>query len=165
MLGASLFQLRWDGQGKIDNATAIGWGFSFSGREYFGKKHFFRWMVSYGQGWGSQIVATLGTQASAILTPEGELETMSAWNLGTGIAINLTQTLVTNFNINWYAIEPSVYRAPDKMKSGESAHLNLIWSPLKKVNAGIEYMILRRTNTDNSSGLGQRLQFMIKYVI
>ena len=165
MLGGSVFQLRWDGQGKIDNATAIGWGFSFSGREYFGKKHFFRWMASYGQGWGSQIVATLGTQGSAILTPEGELETLPAWNLGTGIAINLSQTLVTNFNINWYSIEPSSYRSPEKMKSGESAHLNLIWSPLKKVNTGVEYMILRRTNTDNSSGVGQRLQLMIKYVI
>jgi len=165
MLGGSVFQLRWDGQGKIDNATAIGWGFSFSGREYFGKKHFFRWMASYGQGWGSQIVATLGTQGSAILTPEGELETMPAWNLGTGIAINFTQTLVTNFNINWYSIEPSSYRSPEKMKSGESAHLNLIWSPLKKVNTGIEYMILRRTNTNNSTGVGNRLQLMIKYVI
>ena len=165
MLGGSVFQLRWDGQGKIDNATAIGWGFSFSGREYFGKKHFFRWMASYGQGWGSQIVATLGTQGSAILTLEGELETMPAWNLGTGIAINFTQTLVTNFNINWYSIEPSSYRSPEKMKSGESAHLNLIWSPLKKVNTGIEYMILRRTNTNNSTGVGNRLQLMIKYVI
>ena len=165
MLSASVFQLRWDGQDIIPNSTAIGWGVSFSGREYFGKNHYFFWMTSYGQGWGSQIVSTIGTQASAILSPEGELETMPAWNLGTGLAINLTQTLVTNFNINWYAIDPSVYRAPDKMKNGESAHLNLIWSPLKKVNTGVEYMILRRTNTDNSSGVGQRLQFMIKYVI
>jgi hypothetical protein len=37
MLGASLFQLRWDGLGIIPNSTAFGWGFSFSGREYFGK--------------------------------------------------------------------------------------------------------------------------------
>jgi hypothetical protein len=51
------------------------------------------------------------------------------------------------------------------MKSGESAHLNLIWSPYKKVNAGIEYMVLRRTNTDNINGIGTRLQLMIKYVI
>ena len=33
MLGASIFQLRWDGQGIIPNSTAIGWGFSFSRRE------------------------------------------------------------------------------------------------------------------------------------
>mgnify|MGYP001826320300 FL=1 len=165
MLGASIFQLRWDGQGFIPNSTALGWGFSFSGREYFGQKHYFRWMASYGQGWGSQIVATLGTTASAILDPNGNLETMPAWNLGTGIALNLSPTLVTNLNVNWYAIDPSVYRDPNKMKSGESAHLNLIWSPIKNVNTGVEFMILRRTNGDDSSGVGKRLQFMIKYVI
>ena len=165
MLGASIFQLRWDGQGIIPNSTALGWGFSFSGREYFGQKHYFRWMASYGQGWGSQIVATLGTNASAILDPNGNLETMPAWNLGTGIALNLSPTLVTNLNVNWYAIDPSVYRDLNKMKSGESAHLNLIWSPIKNVNTGVEFMILRRTNGDDSSGVGKRLQFMIKYVI
>lgn len=165
-LGASLFQLRWDGMGVVPNSTALGWGISFSGREYFGKKkHFFRWMASYGDGWGSQIVATLGTGASASLTPEGVLETMPAWNLGTGVAINLSKTLVTNLNLNWYAIEPSAYRTEHQMKSGESAHLNLVWSPYKKVNAGIEYMVLRRTNTDNNKGIGTRLQLMIKYVI
>jgi hypothetical protein len=165
MLGSSVFQLRWDGMGAIPNSTAIGWGFSFSGREYFGKKHFFRWMASYGQGWGSQIVATLGTNASAILDPSGNLETMPAWNLGTGVALNLSPTLVTNLNVNWYAIDPSVYREPNKMKSGESAHVNLIWSPIKNVNTGVEFMILRRTNGDDSSGFGKRLQFMIKYIL
>jgi hypothetical protein len=165
MLGGSVFQLRWDGMGAIPNSTAIGWGFSFSGREYFGKKHFFRWMASYGQGWGSQIVATLGTNASAILDPSGNLETMPAWNLGTGVALNLSPTLVTNLNVNWYAIDPSVYRDPKKMKSGESAHVNLIWSPIKNVNTGVEFMILRRTNGDDSSGFGKRLQFMIKYIL
>ncbi len=164
MLGASIFQLRWDGQGIIPNSTALGWGFSLSGREYFGQKHFFRWMASYGQGWGSQIVSTLGTNASAILDPNGKLETMPAWNLGTGIALNLSPTLVTNLNVNWYAIDPSVYRDPNKMKSGESAHLNLIWSPIKNVNTGVEFMILRRTNGDDSSGVGKRLQLMIKYL-
>ena len=164
MLGASIFQLRWDGQGIIPNSTALGWGFSFSGREYFGQKHYFRWMASYGQGWGSQIVATLGTNASAILDPNGKLETMPAWNLGTGIALNLSPTLVTNLNVNWYAIDPSVYRDPNKMKSGESAHLNLIWSPIKNVNTGVEFMILHRTNGDDSSGVGKRLQLMIKYL-
>ena len=35
----------------------------------YGKKHFFQWIASFGQGWGSQIVATVGTGSSAILTP------------------------------------------------------------------------------------------------
>jgi hypothetical protein len=164
MLGGSVFQLRWDGMGSIPNSTAIGWGFSFSGREYFGKKHFFRWMASYGQGWGSQIVATLGTNASAILDPSGNLETMPALNLGGGLAFNLSNVLVTNLNLNWYAIDPSVYREANKMKAGESAHINLIWSPIKKVNAGIEFMVLRRTNVNDIQGTGRRIQAMVKYL-
>lgn len=47
----SLFQLNWGAQNVISNATTLGWGFSFSGRTYFGaKKHWFRWMASYSQG-------------------------------------------------------------------------------------------------------------------
>ena len=97
MLGGSVFQLRWDGHGCIAKFTAIGWGFSFSGREYFGKKHYFLLDGVLWPRMGSQIVSTIGTQSSAILSHEGELETMPAWNLGTGISLNLTHTLVTNF--------------------------------------------------------------------
>jgi hypothetical protein len=165
MLGGSVFQLRWDGQNIIPNATTVGWGLSFSGREYFGKsKHFFYWLTSYGQGWGSQIVSTIGTRSSASLTPEGELETMPAWNLSGGVAINLKPNLTSNLSINKYAIDPSEFRDPLDMKSGESVHVNLIWAPYKKVNAGIEYMHLKRINTDGSNGTGQRLQMMIKYI-
>lgn len=163
-LGASAFQLRWDGLAIGPDATAIGWGVSFSGREYFGKKHYFRWMASYGHGWASNIVATLGTTASAILTPEDKLETMPAWNLGGGLAFNLSPVLVTNINTNWFGLEPSEYRSEDKLKFGGSAHVNLIWSPIKKVNAGIEYMTLYRENGDGESGIGRRVQLMIKYL-
>jgi hypothetical protein len=51
------------------------------------------------------------------------------------------------------------------MKAGESAHINLIWSPIKKVNAGIEFMVLRRTNVNDTQGTGSRLQLMIKYIL
>lgn len=165
MLGASVFQLRWDGEDKIPNSTAIGWGFSFSGREYFGrKKHFFTWMTSYGQGWGSQIVSTVGTRSSATLTPEGKLETMPAWNLAGAFAFNISPVLVTNITSSWYGINPSVFRDPENIKGGGSGHINLIWSPMKKVNAGVEFMILKRINTDENSGVGKRLQFMVKYL-
>lgn len=163
-LGGSLFQLRWDGVGIIPNSTAVGWGFSFSGREYFGsKRHWFRWMASYGHGWGSQIVATLGTVASAVLNDQGKLETMPAWNLGSGVAVNLTKKLVTNFNLNYFGIKPSIYRNENYMKSGSSGHLNLIYSPYKKVSAGIEFMRLQRINGDSNYGNGNRLQLMMKY--
>ena len=163
-LGASAFQLRWDGQKTGPNASALGWGVSFSGREYFGNKHYFRWMASYGNGWGSNIVSTLGSSASAILTPSGKLETMPAWNIGGGFAFNLSPVLVTNINTSWFNLDPSVYRSDDKIKFGGSGHINLIWSPINNVNTGIEFMTLYRENDDGKSGVGNRLQMMIKYL-
>jgi hypothetical protein len=165
MIGASAFQLRWDGLGAMPNSTAMGWGFSFSGREYFGnKRHFFRWMASYGEGWGSQIVATVGTQSSAIVTPEGSLETMPAWNLGAGIAFRLSNTLVGNLNSSYYAIDPSKYKEANDMKSGISGHINMIWSPIENLNTGIEFLAVQRTNVNDKEGIGRRLQLMVKYL-
>jgi hypothetical protein len=89
---------------------------------------------------------------------------MPALNLGGGFAFNLSNVLVTNLNLNWYAIDPSVYKEANKMKAGESAHINLIWSPIKKVNAGIEFMVLRRTNVNDTQGTGRRIQAMVKYL-
>lgn len=164
-LGASAFQLRWDGESTGPDATALGWGVSFSGREYFGaNKHFFRWMASYGQGWGSNIVATLGTTASAILTPNGKMETMPAWNLGGGFAFHLSPLLTSNINTNWFGLDPSEYRSDDKVKLGGSGHVNLIWSPYKSVNTGIEFMTLYHENCGGNSGIGNRLQLMFKYL-
>ena len=164
-LGASAFQLRWDGQSTGPDASALGWGISFSGREYFGaNKHFIRWMASYGDGWGSNIVATLGTAASAILAPNEKLETMPAWNLGTGFAFHLSPVLTSNININGFGLDPSEYRSEEKMKFGGSGHINIIWSPYKSVNAGVEFMTLYRENGNGESGVGKRLQIMIKYL-
>lgn len=165
MLAASAFQLRWDGQGIISNATALGWGISFTGRQYFGRpRHFFFWMASYGQGWGSQVVSGIGAKTSATLTPDGELQTMPALNLGGGLSINILPTLSANASSYWYTIDPSSTRSGDLLKGGFANHVNLIWSPLKKVNTGIEFMFLKRVNTNDMSGTGRRLQLMVKYI-
>jgi opacity protein-like surface antigen len=89
---------------------------------------------------------------------------MPAWNLGAGVAYNLSNNLVANLNTNWYSIDPSEFRDAEKMKGGGTLHANLIWSPYKKVNVGIEYMTLKRVNGDDSSGTGSRLQMMLKYL-
>ena len=162
-LSASLFELRWDGQSIGPDASALGWGVSFSGREYFGK-HYLTWLSSYGNGWGSNIISTIGTNGSAIVTPEGDLETMVAWNLAGAFTFNISDVLMTNICGAWFALDPSEYRTAEKIKRGGSARINLIWSPVKSVNAGVEFMTLYRENVDGMSGVGNRLQFMIKYL-
>lgn len=164
-LGASLYQLRWDGQDAGPDDSTLGWGVSFSGREYLIKdKFYFSWLGSYGNGWASNIVSTLGTNAAAILNPEGKLETMQAWSLTGGLTFYISHTLMANVSTAWLGIDPSVFRSSDEIKSGHSIHANIIWSPVKSVNAGVEFMSLRRVNGDGASGTGNRLQVMIKYL-
>ena len=164
-LGASLYQLRWDGQKVGPTDSSLGWGVSFSGREYLIKdKLYISWLGSYGNGWASNVVSTLGTNAAAILNPDGKLETMQVWSLTGGLAYNISQTLMANVSAAWFGLDPSDYRSPDEIKSGHSIHANVIWSPIKSVNVGIEFMTLRRINGDGASGNGNRLQGMIKYL-
>ena len=161
----TLLQLRWDGQGIISNSTTLGWGFSFTGREYFGKpKHYLFWMASYGMGWGSQVVSGIGAKTSATLEPDGDLENMPSLNLGGGVSINILPTLAANASSYWYTIDPSPTREGNALKGGYANHVNLIWSPIRKVNAGIEFMFLKRVNTNDMSGTGRRLQLMLKYI-
>lgn len=72
--------------------------------------------------------------------------------------------LKSNISGAWFELDPSVYRSTDKIKTGASGHVNLIWSPVKSVNVGAEFMTLYRENGDGKSGVGNRLQFMIKYL-
>ncbi len=164
-LGASMYQIRWDGQDNGPNDQTLGWGVSFSGREYLIKeKFYFSWLGSYGDGWASNVISTLGSNAAAILNPNGKLETMQAWSMMGGLTFYFAPTLMSNFSTAWFGLDPSEYRNPEQIKSGHSFHVNLIWSPIKSANVGVEFMSLQRNNGNGTSGTGNRLQFMIKYL-
>ncbi len=52
----------------------------------------------------------------------------------------------------------------NNMAKGGTAHVNIIWSPVKRINTGIEYIYGKRTNVDGDFGEANRVQFMIKYI-
>jgi len=49
-------------------------------------------------------------------------------------------------------------------KSAQSSHLNLIWSPLKNTNVGLEYIYGHRTLVDNQVGVLNRIQTSAQYL-
>lgn len=164
MLSGSVFQLRWDPDDSNTNQTALGWGVSFSGREYFGsKKHYFFWQGSYGDGWGSNILTFL-SDGSATISPDGVLETMKALSYGGGFTYNISPVLATSVSTFWAEIDPTQYRESTNMSKGGTVHANLIWSPVKRINTGIEYIYGKRTNVDGDDGEASRLQLMVKYI-
>ena len=163
MLGASAYQLRWDGQGEISNATELGWGIVFSGRKALGERDFLVWNASMGEGWGSNVVSGIGGGTGAILKPDGTLEPLFSWNLQLGGAHYLSETLALNASLAWASFDDSDLRPDTRLLEGGAAHLNMIWSPFESVNVGVEYMVGLRRNVDGADGTAQRLQAMIKF--
>ena len=164
MLGASVYQLRWDGQGQGPSDTAVGWGVVFSGRRGFGERDFLVWNASMGEGWGSNVVSGIGGGTGAILTPEGSLDPLFSWNVQLGGAHYLSETLALNMSLAWASFDDSDLRPDDRLLEGGTAHFNVIWSPFNSINTGIEYTYGLRRNVNGADGRAHRLQAMIKFI-
>jgi hypothetical protein len=48
------------------------------------------------------------------------METMPSWNLGGGLAFNLSPVITANLNVSWFGLEPSEFRDSTKIKHGGS---------------------------------------------
>lgn len=164
MFGASIYQLRWDGLETGPNATALGWGVLFSGRQNFTKKVGLLWNLSAGEGWGPNVFATLGTGNSAIITPDGELKTQFMYSIDASIQYMISNVVATNIQGGYIHVDLSEYKGPNDYQSGAIGHWNLLWSPVKSINVGFEYQIAQRENKDGKSGVANRIQFSAKYI-
>ena len=164
MFGGSIYQLRWDGLETGPNTSALGWGLAFSGRQNFTKKASMQWNLSGGDGWATNIIAFTGYGQSAIINPQGDLEPLFTWSLSGAFIYSFSPVLVMNVMGAWLNLEESEYKANNSYNSGATGHINLIYSPVKSVNVGIEYQIAQRKNISGNSGIANRVQLMGKYL-
>ena len=110
------------------------------------------------------VFAILGTNNTAILSPEGALVPIFMYSAMGSFLYSFTELLVTNLSVGWIGVDPSVYKGPNDYKSGATGHINLIYSPVKSVNVGIEYQIGQRININEFSGFANRIQLSRKYI-
>jgi hypothetical protein len=160
-LGVNLAQMRWDGGDSL-YTTAVQLAAVIGGRQYIGKD-FFTFNVALGMGSGDNIMALTGSNSNAILTPDGELETMPAAAIVLGYVHKWNDKFTTNASLAYTALDPSVYRAPESMKAAAIGHINLIYQATERLSAGIEYMWGERMNKDKDFGRANRLQAMVKF--
>jgi len=163
-LAALVQQLRWDGEGVGPDATAAGWALIFAGRQNLGSSaDFFTWNAAYGDGTPDTIGALTGSGANANLTPDGRLVTRKGYSVALGFGHAWSDTLASNLAFAWTDLEDIGARAPDAIQSGGVGHINLIWTPRKKLSTGIELMWGTRENADGDDGSATRIQTMVKY--
>ena len=162
VVGSSVAQIRWDG-GADGTTAALQIAGVIAGRQYLNDNNYFTWNVSAGKGSGENIMAFAGSAANAVLTPEGNLETMPSFAVLVGFMHKWTENLSSNFSYAYGWLDTPETRAPLALQDGGVGHVNLIYRPYKRFSGAVEYMWGAQRTTDESFGSASRIQTMVKF--
>ena len=161
VVGSSVGQLRWDGGADGPDATALQWAALVAGRQYLGRD-FFTWHVSYGHGSGENVMAFAGSDANAVLTPDGRLETIPAFAFVMGFHHKWSDHISSSLSYAYGWLETPETRDPLKLRKGGIGHANLVWQPTDHFSTGVEYMYGAQRTSNDSLGQASRVQGMVK---
>ena len=154
-------QLRYEDSGTSDTASA--YGVSLSGKHPIGEKDDFRWMATIGKGLGRYIGVAL--TSDAVMDSEGKLHTIDSTSIFGSYRHFWNEKWRSNFTLGYTSIDNDVaFTGVDKATSeASSLHVNLIYSPVPKLDFGIEYMHANREVESGVDGDLDRFQFSAKY--
>jgi hypothetical protein len=155
-------QLKYEttGAGAVDDATAA-YAMSFMGKVLVGRDDV-RWAVTGGSGFGRYV--SLNFANDAVLDANGELDAISGWAGYVGYRHLFTEALRGSL---FYAAQH--YANDQKLTGGAanassySVHANLFYTPLPKVDVGVEYFHARRELENGTDGDEDRVHLIAKY--
>jgi hypothetical protein len=151
---------RLKGKGNGFNDSVNAWGVQLSGNlDSFGRDSI-QFGVVYGNGLGAYIQDTQGYGLDAAPTYSGApfLTAVPAFAAWAGYQHFWTGTIQSNISYGFVQIEPTAAQAGDTYRNTTYASLNLIWSMLRFVDVGIEYIYGERNTKDKGYGNNHRLQ-------
>jgi len=145
----------------IDDST-YGYGVSVSGKHMIGAKDDFRWMASIGSGLGRYM--GLNTANGAVLDSEGNLEAIDSWGAFASLRHFWSEQWRSNFTLGYLSVDNNIDLTGSGVTSdAASAHVNLIYSPVPKLDFGVEYIYATREIESGLDGDLNRFQFSAKY--
>ncbi|MFT4178019.1 MAG: DcaP family trimeric outer membrane transporter [Thermomonas sp.] len=154
-------------QFKAGDETASGAAVSLSGKFNLGDSDDIRWMANYGDGLGRYMAFGLGPDTA--LDANGELHAVTgmggfvAWRhvIGPKLRSNLMYSMAAFDNDKDLAGWNLLSEAATERAS--SIHANLIYSPLPKLDVGVEIGYGKRELEDSREGDLKRVQATVKY--
>jgi hypothetical protein len=161
--------------------TALAWGASASGvlpvgGNGWGKNDRIIFQVNGGKGIARYIndLQSCNCGEDAVFGPDGSLHALMAWGYYAAyehhwenfpnplhLAINdfRSSLIWGRVNVsNLSFMEGTSYKTTDRVS------LNALWSPVKAVDAGVEYIWGRRVNEDGSRGTATQLQLRFRFL-
>ena len=148
-------------------AKKTGWGLGFSGKFFvYNKSNLFA-QFNFGDGIGRYIILLNG-QSSLYNSVSRVLDTQKASNTIVGFEHFWNELLRSNIIYAHTQVSVSKYTpvltgGTRVTKSMNQLYLNLIYSPIKPMDVGIEYEYADRKSNDNRHGKANRLTLGITY--
>lgn len=156
--------------------SAIGWGIVASGRipvRVWDERDQFLWQMIYGDGIGRYVndLGTLGGQ-DAIFSPEGKLETLPVFAGYLSYQHWWNARWRSNATISWVKVDGYDYQSSEDYQAlfGPAydrtlrTAINLLFTPVQRVELGAELLWGERENGDGSKGDASQLQVSAKYL-
>ena len=142
--------------------STTGWGISLSGKFVFGNKDDFRWMASTGSGMGRYM--GLNTANGAVLDGDGNLKAIDSTGVFGSYRHLWSSKWRSNFTVGYLAVDNKTdLTGMGVTKNAKSYHINAIYSPVPKLDFGLEFMYADRKIESGDDGDLKRLQFSAKY--
>ncbi|MGE5117621.1 MAG: DcaP family trimeric outer membrane transporter [Betaproteobacteria bacterium] len=154
-------------QVRVDSAAAPaardqrwGGGLGVNGVVPFGTRDDARFSVYYGNALGRY---TVGFFSDAVLGSDQHLGLPDQWVATAAYRHYWSDTVRSTLALSGLGASNPAGTAGGVNRSAQSAHLNLIWSPVPQANLGIEYLHARRETEDGLDGRLNRLQASAQY--
>ena len=142
--------------------SALGYGVSLSGKIALGDKDDFRFMGTVGDGLGRYIGLNIVNDAA--LDSEGNLDPIFTYSGFAAYRHIWSEKLRSSVAGSYFkADNPVVLTTGAVTDESWNVLANIIYSPSRPIDIGLEYMYARRTLEDGQSGNLQKIQVSTKY--
>lgn len=153
-------QIRFDNGGGVSD-NKWGGAVGFSGVIPTIGKDTFNFTTNYGNVIGRYAV---GVFPDGAIKANGNLDLSNAWIAMAGYTHYWSADLRSSAVFSGMRTKFGQGVPGGQTRNAESAHLNLIWSPVKNTNVGIEYIYGHRKTVGGASGVLNRFQTSAQYV-
>lgn len=142
--------------------SAFGYGLSVSGKLKLGERDDFRFMGTVGDGLGRYIGLNIVNDAA--VDAEGNLDPIFTYSGFGALRHSWSDKLRSNIGASYFkADNPVLLTSGAATDESWNVLANIIYSPARPIDIGIEYMYAERTTEDGQSGNLQKVQVSTKY--
>ena len=164
---ARQIEAEWNLDPSISDSK-IGWGASVSGRvgvEIWDEKDNFLFQFNYGDGIGRYVndLQEVGGQDAVFNPQTGELETLEVFSGYVAYQHWWQEKLRSTVTYGWVDVDNLDFQDDSDYANTDRAIINLLWSPVTRIDVGGELLWGRRENKDGASATARQLQFGAKY--